>query len=168
MSVTLAGVSGGRGVPRHWLLVAVLAISLALNACVVAGVLWSRLSAPETMTASERFRHLEESLNLDAKQRAAFESYVAATRARTAQLRRDIEPILEAAWAEIGKPNPDETTILQRLNDASGRWRTTQRETIEATLALLSTLSPDQRAKFIADEHERRAALRRKRADEAR
>lgn len=168
MSATTASVNRRRGISRQRLLAGVLAISVALNLCVVAGALWSRFSAPEPMTASERFRKLETSLNLNDQQRHTFEAYVAATRARTAQLRRDIEPMLDAAWTEIAKPQPDETTILQRLNDASTRWRTSQRETIEATLALLATLNPDQRATFIAEERERRAAMRRRHAEEAR
>ena len=77
-------------------------------------------------------------------------------------MRKDIEPMIEASWNELAKPQPDEGVILQSLNEASLRWRTSQRETIEATLALLGTLSPEQRAKFIADEHARRAELRRR------
>jgi Spy/CpxP family protein refolding chaperone len=168
MTVTTAGVNHGRGLSRHRLLVAVLAISVALNLCVIAGALWNRYSGPEPMTASERFRKLEASLNLNDQQRQAFEAYAAATRARTLQLRKDIEPLLDASWSEIAKPQPDEATILQSLNDASARWRVSQREMIEATLALLATLDPDQRAKFIADERERRSAMRRRRAEEAR
>jgi Spy/CpxP family protein refolding chaperone len=168
MTVTTAGLNRGRGMPRQKLLVAVLAISVALNVCVVAGALWTRYSSPESITSSERFRRLEVSLNLNDQQRQAFEAYVAATRARSAQLRKDIEPSIEASWNELAKAQPDEAAILQSLADASSRWRTSQRETIEATMALLATLTPDQRAKFIAAERERRAEVRRRRADEAR
>jgi Spy/CpxP family protein refolding chaperone len=168
MTVTTADVNHGRGVSRQRLLASALAISVALNLCVVAGALWSRYSVPEPMTASERFHKLEASLNLNDEQRQAFEAYVAATRARTAQLRKDIEPLIDASWNEIAKPQADEAAILRALTDASSRWRTSQRDTIQATLALLATLSPDQRATFIADERERRAALRRRHADEAR
>src|SRR5215831_6373011 len=168
MTVTTAGLNRGRGIPRQKLLVALLAISVALNVCVVAGALWTRYSSPESITASERFRRLEVSLNLNDQQRQAFEAYVAATRARSAQLRKDIEPSIEASWNELAKAQPDEAAILQSLADASSRWRASQRETIQATVALLATLTPDQRAKFIADERARRAELRRRRADEAR
>ena len=168
MSVTTAAANRGRGLSHQRLLVGILAISVALNVCVVAGALWSRYSTPEPMSASERFRKLEGSLNLNDQQRQAFEAYVAASRMRTAQLRKDIEPLLDASWSEIAKPQPDEAAILQSLAEASSRWRMSQRETIQATVALLATLTPDQRAKFIADERERRTALRRRRADEAR
>jgi Spy/CpxP family protein refolding chaperone len=168
MSVSIAGLTPGRKMPRERLLGAILAVSVALNLCVIAGVAWSRYSAPQPIGASERFRRLEMTLGLDDQQRAAFEAYVAATRARTARLRQEIDPLLESAWREIGQPQPDEALILQQLGDASGRWRASQRETVEATLTLLATLSPEQRAKFVAAESERRAAQRRRHAEEQR
>jgi uncharacterized membrane protein len=168
MSVSIAGFTPGRRMPRGRLLGAILAISVALNLCVIAGVVWTRYNAPEPVGASERFHKLEATLGLDDRQRAAFEAYVAATRARAAKLRQDIDPLLDLAWSELGKPQPDEALILQQLSDASGRWRASQRETVEATLALLATLSPDQRTKFVAAESERRAAQRRRHAEEQR
>jgi len=168
MTVTTAGLNRGRGIPRQRLLVALLAISVALNVCVLAGALWARYSSRDSTTASDRFHRLEVSLNLNDQQRQAFEAYVAATRARNAQLRKDLEPSIEASWNELAKAQPDEAAILQSLADASSRWRASQRETIQATVALLATLTPEQRAKFIADERARRAELRRRRADEAR
>src|SRR5262249_25409953 len=149
MSVTFAGVNRGRGISRQRWLAGLLAISVAVNLCVVAGALWTRQSAREAVTAAERFEHLAASLHRTDPQREAFAAYVVATRARTAQLPRDVEPLLETAWTEIAKPQADETTILHALNDASTRWRTSQRETIEATMALLATFSPEQRAQFI-------------------
>lgn len=168
MSATVAGTSRGGGVPRHRLIIAALAISLALNACVIAGAVWHRMNLPQTQSASERFRKLEASLDLNDHQRRAFEAYAAAARARNIQLRQQIDPLLDAAWAELGKDQPDGALVLQRFNDASNEWRASQRETVDATLALLATLRPEQRAKFIAAERERRADQRRRRAEEAR
>jgi Spy/CpxP family protein refolding chaperone len=167
MSATTADIGRGWRAPRR-LLSAALAISVALNLCVVAGVVWHRVNTEQPPSGAERFHKLEASLNLNDQQRLAFEAYVAASRARMAQLRQDIEPLLDAAWAEIGKPQPDEAVIMQRFNDASSQWRNSQRETVAATLALLQTLNPDQRAKFIAEEHDRRTALRRRHAEEQR
>lgn len=169
MSAIFAGTARSpRGTLPNRLIVAALAISLALNICVIAGALWNRANTPPVQTAAERFHRLEAALDLNDQQRAAFETYVAAARTRGAQLRKDIDPILDAAWAELGKEQPDEALVLQRFNDASTRWRASQRETVDATLALLATLSPEQRAKFIADERERRAAQRRRHAEESR
>lgn len=168
MSVSFAGTTRGGGLSRHRLVIAVLAISLALNVCVIAGALWNRANISEAQTASERFRKLETALNLNDQQRVAFEAYVAAARARNAQLRQDIDPMLDAAWAELAKEHPDEAVVMQHFGDASTRWRASQRETIDATLALLAALNPEQRTKFIAAERERRAAQRQRHADEAR
>jgi uncharacterized membrane protein len=168
MSVTTAGMTRRGGMPRPRLLLALLAISVALNLCVVAGAVWNRLNIAEPLAAGERFRRLEAALNLNDQQRVAFEAYVVAARARNAQLRQDIEPMLDSAWAELGKAQPDEAVVLQQFNDASTRWRASQREKVDATLALLATLDPNQRARFIADERERRAAQRRRHAEESR
>jgi uncharacterized membrane protein len=169
MSTTFASsATRSGGMPRQRLIIAVLAISLALNVCVIAGAVWHRVNRPELPNATERFQKLEASLGLNDQQRLAFEAYVAATRARNGQLRQDIEPMLDAAWAELGKDPPDEAVVMQHFGDVSTRWRASQHETVEATLALLSTLSPDQRAKFIAAERERRAELRRRHAEESR
>ena len=168
MSVLTAGTRRDPEVSRHRLLAALLAISVALNLCVVAGALWSRYSAPSAPSATERLRNMATTLNLDDQQRAAFEAYVAATRTRQAALRQALEPLLDSAWLELGKPQPDEAAILQRLSDASARWRASQQETVDATIALLATLNPDQRDRFVAAERERRAALRRRHAEENR
>jgi len=168
MSLTATGLSRGGGMPRHRLILAILAISLALNVCVIAAVIWNRATAPQTQTAGEWVRKLEASLDLNEQQRAAFKAYMAASRARNAQLRQDVEPMLEAAWAEIGKPQPDQSEVMRHFNDASTRWRASQAETIGATLSFLATLNPDQRAKFIAEEREHRASLRRRRVEESR
>jgi uncharacterized membrane protein len=168
MSLTATGIPRGGGVPRHRLILAILAISLALNVCVIAGVIWNRTTAPETQTGGAWVRKLEASLDLNEQQKAAFTAYIAASRAHNAQLRQDVEPMLEAAWAELAKPQPDQAEVLRHFNDASTRWRASQTETISATLSFLATLNPDQRAKFIAGEREHRASLRRRRVEEAR
>lgn len=168
MSVTFAGASRRGGMPRQRLIIAILAISLALNLCVIAGAVWNRINAPVMQSSTERFHKLERSLDLNDSQRAAFEHYVAAARSRNVQLRHEIDPLLDAAWTELGKDQPDEAVVLQSFSDASTRWRASQRETVDATLALLATLTPDQRAKFIAAERERRAEQRRRHAEEAR
>ena len=43
---------------RPRLLAALLAISLALNFCFIGGAVWTRLSPPQPLSASERFQRL--------------------------------------------------------------------------------------------------------------
>jgi Spy/CpxP family protein refolding chaperone len=168
MSATTAGISEPRRPSRNRSLVAVLAVSVALNLCVVAGVVWSRVNAPAPLTTSERFHRLADTLDLTPTQRTAFDNYVAAMIARGDRLRQDVEPTLDAAWSEIGKPDADQARVLQLLDEAGDKRRAFQHEAVGETVSLLATLTPEQRAKFIAAERAFHAAQRRRRADEAR
>lgn len=168
MTVITTGLRRPGGVSRHRLIAALLAVSVALNLCFVAGALWSRFNAPPPSTASERFRKLEAALNLTDQQRPIYHAYVAATLARTGRQRREIDPVLAAAWAEIAKAQPDNASVMQRFDDASALWRGFQHEAVNATLSLLATLTPEQRERFVADELERRAAARHRRLEESR
>jgi len=169
MSVTTAGLSHRRGVSRQRLLVAILAISVALNICVVAGALWSRLHPPPPPPSfSERFHRLGDTLELTPAQRAGFDRYVTDMSARGEQMRHTLEPMMDTAWAELAKPDADQARVLQLLDDANGQRRVFQQQAVTATLSLLATLTPEQRAKFVANEREFHAAQRRRHAEEAR
>jgi Spy/CpxP family protein refolding chaperone len=154
--------------PRRRLLVAILAISVALNLCVVAGALWSRLHGPPpTPTFSERLRRLEASLDLTPAQHAAYDRYIADMTTRGDQMRQQIDPLFDAAWTEIAKPDADQARVLQLFDDASSHRRVFMHDAVSSTLSLLATLTPEQRAKFIADEREFRMAQRRRHAAES-
>lgn len=169
MSVTTAGMSHGRGLPRRRLLTALLAVSVALNVCVIAGAVWSRLHPPPApQTFTERFHRLEDTLNLSPDQRTAFDRYVTDMTARGDQMRHTIEPLMDSAWAEIAKPDADQAKVLQMLDEAGTQRRAFQQQAVAATLSLLAKLSPEQRAQFIANEREFHAAQRRRHAEEAR
>ena len=167
MSATTASMSETRRPPRNRGLVAVLAVSIALNLCVVAGVVWSRVNTPAQFTTSERFHRLADTLDLTATQRTAFDNYVAAMIANGDRLRQDVEPMLDAAWSEVGKPDADRARVLQLLDEAGDKRRAFQHEAVGETMSLLAMLTPEQRAKFIAAERAFHAAQRRRRADEA-
>jgi Spy/CpxP family protein refolding chaperone len=168
MTTATAGMRPSRRLMRPRLVVALLAVSVALNMCFVAGVAWTRFKPPAIVTTSERFHRLARSLDLSPPQQAAFDQYVAGLIARTNRVRLATEPLMDEAWAEIAKPNPDEAKVLHLLDDFSDQRRGTWQETIRATLSLLATLTPEQKAKFVADEQERRLAGRRRRAEESR
>ena len=170
MSVTTAGISRhGFGLPRRRILAAMLAISVALNLCVVAGAVWSSVNTPPPMpTISEHFRQLGDTLNLSPQQRVAFDHYVADMIARGDHMRQQVEPTMDAVWSELAKPNADEPRVLQLLDDAVNQRRAFMHDAVGATVSLLATLTPDQRAKFIAEERAFRAAQHRRRADETR
>jgi Spy/CpxP family protein refolding chaperone len=170
MSVTTAGL-GRRsdGITRQRLLIAILAISVALNLCVVAGALWSRLHAPPfPPTFSERLRHVADTLDLTPTQRVAYDRYIADMTARGEQMRQQLDPMFDAAWAEIAKPDADQARVMQLFDDASNHRRAFMHDAVASTLSLLATLTPEQRAKFLADEREFRLAQRHRHAAESR
>jgi Spy/CpxP family protein refolding chaperone len=168
MTTAAAGMTPSRRSSRPRLVAALLAVSVALNLCFVAGAAWTRLKAPAIVTASERFHRLAQSLALSAQQQAVFDQYVAALIARNNRVRLATEPLMDEAWAEIAKPDPDQTRVLQLLDDFSTQRREVWHQTVIATLSLLATLTPEQKEKFLADERDRRMAARRRRAEESR
>jgi Spy/CpxP family protein refolding chaperone len=169
MTITAAGVTRNGGATRPRALVAVLAVSVALNLCVVAGAVWTRLNAPAVQqTTTERFHQLAETLDLTPQQHVAFDGYVAGMTARSDRMRQEVEPMMEAAWAEVAKPDADQARVVQLLDEAGNQRRAFQHEAVAATLSLLAILTPDQRTRFIASERAYHAALRRRHADETR
>jgi Spy/CpxP family protein refolding chaperone len=142
---------------------------VALNLCVVAGVVWSRLHVPPpAQTLSERFHRLADTLDLTPQQRVAFDHYVAELTARGDRMRQEVDPTMDAAWTELAKPDADSARVLQLLDDAGNRRRAFMHDALTETASLLATLSPEQRAKFIAAQREHFAAERRRHAEESR
>jgi hypothetical protein len=168
MTTAAAGMSPRSRLSGPRLIAALLAVSVALNLCLVGGAVWSRLKSPAIVTTSERFHRLSQTLNLSPDQQAVFDQYVADLIARNNRVRLATDPLMDAAWAEIAQPNPDQTKVMQLLDDFSTQRREVWHQSVGATLALLATLTPEQKAKFLADEQERRLAARRHRAEESR
>ncbi|MBV9553574.1 MAG: periplasmic heavy metal sensor [Alphaproteobacteria bacterium] len=168
MSVTAAGLPRARQ-PRNRVLAALLAVSVALNLCALAGAAWTRLNAPPAPpTAGERFQRLAAALDLTPAQRPAFDAYAQAMIGRGERMRQEVEPALDAAWKEVAKPDADQARVMQLLDQAGDRRRAFQHEALSATFGLLATLSPGQREKFVAAERSFHAAQRRRRGEEAR
>lgn len=149
------GPTGSTGLRRRRLILAALAVSLVLNLCFVAGAAWTRLNEPPA--PGERFKAIAGELNLTATQSAAFDLYLKAIRERSREARADIDPIVAAAWTEIAKPHPDEAQIGRLFDQAAEKRRSFQRDGTTATLQFLTTLTPEQRTKFVTLVRERRA-----------
>jgi uncharacterized membrane protein len=147
--------------PHRRMLLALLVVSLVLNVCVVAGVAWTRFHASPPAGGSERFlQRVPAELGLDDKQRGAFGRYVAAMRARTEKTRQQVAPLLGGAWEEVAKPQADAGQVMRLFETAAAKRQESQREVIARTLEFLSTLSPEQRRKFVALAREHRGARR--------
>ena len=160
MSVVTAGCTGA-GPRRSRLWIALLAVSLVLNLCFIAGAVWSRMHPPAgRLDLAERYRQMAAQLDLDPQQRAAFDRYVAGIRSRTEQMRQDTDPLMSAGWEELAKPQPDTAKVERLFDEAAEKRRATQHEATSQTVELLGALSPAQRAKFVAVMREWRAAWR--------
>jgi uncharacterized membrane protein len=157
--VTFAS-TAAHGATRRPLLWVVLTLSLVLNLCFVAGALWTRFQAPAPPASpAERLQRIGSELALDPRQRQAFERYSDTLRTHMQQMRETVEPMMNAAWAELAKPDADQATAARLFDEAGQARRSLQRELLAPTLAFLATLSPEQRAKFVELFHQRPKAL---------
>ncbi|HLY46833.1 MAG TPA: periplasmic heavy metal sensor [Stellaceae bacterium] len=157
MSAATAGPTAASD-PRRRLVLALLVVSVVLNLFFVAGAVWSRLHSAEGPNLDQRYQRMARELDLDPKQRAGFDKYVAAMRSRDQRMHQEIAPVIAGAWDEVAKPGAEIGQIMQRFDAASDKWRQFQREAMVQTLDFFAVLSPEQRARFIAIQRERRAA----------
>jgi Spy/CpxP family protein refolding chaperone len=145
-----------RGASRQHLLWVALTLSLAVNLCFVAGALWARIQGPPApFNIEERLQRIGSELKLDPQQRQNFDHYSEMVRAHFQQMRDAVEPVMNAAWSEIAKPDADEGKVLQLFDEAAQTRRGFQHEMITTTLSFLASLSPDQRARFVQLFHQR-------------
>jgi Spy/CpxP family protein refolding chaperone len=145
-----------RGATRQHLLWAALALSLVLNLCFVAGALWARTQGPPApINIEDRLQRVASELKLDPQQRQNFDQYSETVRAHLQQMREAVEPLMNAAWSEIAKPDADEATVMHIFDEAAQARHGFQHEMVATTLSFLATLSPDQRAKFVQLFHQR-------------
>jgi uncharacterized membrane protein len=148
--VTVASLEARGGVRQH-LLWLVLALSVALNLFFVAGALWIRFHGPPApLSAEERLQRIGTQLDLSPQQRAAFEQYFQTVHSRMQEMREAVEPLMNQAWSELAKPGADGTNVTRLFDEAAEKRRGFRRELTASTLSFLATLSPEQRAKFVA------------------
>ena len=134
---------------RQHLLWVLLALSVAVNLCFVAGALWFRIHGPPPINPQERLERIGGQLGLDPQQKQAFEQYSAAVRAHMQAMHKAVEPLISKAWSEVAKPNADDATVVQLFDEAGQTRRSYLHELAPITLGFLAKLSPDQRLKFV-------------------
>jgi Spy/CpxP family protein refolding chaperone len=148
--VTAASVALRPGSRRHLFWV-ILALSLALNLCFIAGALWIRVQGPPLpMTPEQRLQQIEPQLALNPQQKAAFDEYARTVRSRVQSMHEAIEPQVANAWSELAKPDADEAKVMLLFDQAGDQRRAFRRELATATFAFLAKLTSEQRAKFVA------------------
>lgn len=148
--MTVASIEARHGVRQH-LIWAVLALSIALNLCFVSGALWIRwheAAAPASPEA--RLQRIGAQLALEPQQKVEFDEYSRAVQARMQLMHEAVEPLVGNAWSELAKPDADAAKVMQLFDQAAQQRFGFRRELTLKTLSFLATLSPEQRAKFVA------------------
>jgi uncharacterized membrane protein len=129
-----------------WIL---LALSLALNLFFIGGVFWVRSQHHGPMGPAERIERVTKELALNPDQRAAFERFVRTIRMKARDLRETNQPLVDEAWQDFAKGQPDEAAVDKLFEAAANNRRNFQLETGRALRAFLATLNEDQRVAFI-------------------
>lgn len=149
MTADLAAPQRGSWRPRlPWIL---LALSFALNLFFIGGVFWVRTEAHHGhLTPAERVEQVAQELSLDTNQRAAFDGFIRTVRGKARQLRETNQPLIEKAWQDFAKPQPDEAALDKLVEAAADNRRSFQIEAGRALRGFLAVLNEDQRIRFIA------------------
>jgi uncharacterized membrane protein len=134
---------------RNRLLWLALALSLTLNAFVVAGLVWSQAANPRPANFADRLVESGTALNLSPAQRDSFNQFAQAIQQRTKDMREANLPLFRHIWDELAKAETDQAVLNQLVDEASENRHTYQRDVIAALSAFLGNLSPDQRAEFV-------------------
>jgi uncharacterized membrane protein len=135
--------------PRSRVLTAVLAISLVLNVLFIAGAVWSRIDMPAARGLDQRFEQIGAQLNLDPRQQAAFNGFIAEMRGRRDKVRQQVVPLYHSAWDAAGKPAMDAAEVRRSFETAFDERLRLNRETTARMVDFLATLSPEQRGRFV-------------------
>jgi uncharacterized membrane protein len=145
--VTVAQPALASTLRQHWWK-ALLAVSLALNLFFIAGAVWIRLHPPFP-SVEERLEQMSGELDLNPLQKQAFAHYARTMRLRLQVMHNTMQPAVAAAWSEVASPRADEAKVMRLLDDAAQERRGFVRDMTTTTLSFLSTLSPEQRARFV-------------------
>jgi uncharacterized membrane protein len=145
---SLAEVEAKSGI-RNRLLWVAFALSLTLNAFVVAGLVWSQAANPRPANFADRLVESGGALNLSPTQRDSFNQFAQTIQQRTKDMREANLPLFRQIWDELAKAQTDQAVLNQLVDEASENRHTYQRDVTAALSAFLRSLSPDQRTQFI-------------------
>jgi len=146
MTSVAEGSAAGRS--RGRLVVWLLALSLAVNVCFLGAMVWLRVTLPAMPTPQQRMQMIADELTLNPDQRDAFQQFLIEMRRTSRQLREGNAPLVQRAWDELGKPNPDQALIAQLIDQTSDNRRAYQKSMSVALARFLGELTPAQRGQF--------------------
>jgi len=134
---------------RGRLLLWALILSLAINIFFLGAMIWVRANVPAMPTPQQRMQAIAEELKLNPDQHDAFQQFLIEMRRSTRQLRDGNMPLLQRAWDEMVKPNPDQALIGQIIDQTSENRRAYQKTMSVAMARFLSDLTAEQRSQFV-------------------
>jgi uncharacterized membrane protein len=134
-----------RGRVLWWLLI----LSLVVNLFFLGAMVWVRANVPVLPTPQERMQAIAEELKLNPDQHDAFQQFLIQMRRSTRQLRDANMPLLQRAWEELVKQQPDQTLLAQIIDQTSENRRGYQKTMSVALAHFLGELRPEQRSQFV-------------------
>jgi Spy/CpxP family protein refolding chaperone len=127
--------------PR-WLHV-ILVASLVLNLWFVGVLAWHVAFPPQPPLAE-----IANELGLNGAQRQAARQFGSMMHERTREMRKANEPLLREIWTEAARANPDQTRIDALIGQVTANRRDTQEAQVKALVTFMTSLTPEQRARF--------------------
>ena len=142
----------------RWLKLALI-VSLTLNLCFVAGLVYTKLATEAWLTPQQRVESLARDLNLTDPQRQSLRELTQVLRTKGQALRATNEGLINQVWAELDKPQPDQDAIGRVLGQIAENRRQFQLQVGMALGTFFAKLSPEQRAHFIDLARQRRSMI---------
>jgi len=125
-----------------------LILSLTLNVFFIGGLVWTKIARERWEGPAARFLKLGGELDLSGAQQDYLRQFVRTIRAHARQLQESNAPLLERAWQEEAKAQPDQAEIDRLTNEAAQNRAAFQKELAAAMATFMATLTPEQRAKL--------------------
>jgi len=126
----------------------VLTLSLTLNVFFVGGLLYARHELHGPMGPVQRMESIAAEMHLSGDQLAAFQNFTKTMHERQIAMQQRNRAVIDALWDELAHAKPDQAKLDQLVDQANDNRRASQKDTRDALVAFLATLSPDQRAQF--------------------
>ena len=131
-----------------------LVLSVVLNLAFLGGFAWTRAHHARFASGAgsgyqQRLERAVEGLKLDAGQQQAWNDFVQNVRQRGRGMREANAQLLDSAWSELAKTNPDGAAVERAFEQAGENRRQFQRDTMQSMTRFLATLGPEQRVRFL-------------------
>ncbi|MGE0152406.1 MAG: Spy/CpxP family protein refolding chaperone [Reyranellaceae bacterium] len=148
-----------------WIL---LAISLVLNACAVAGFFYAKSRADGRMWDRSPVGAAARSLDLNEQQKAALEKMHQDIRRSSGESRAEMRPLRQQMLEQFAKPQPDFAAIDSDIDQLGDLQSKRYKAMVRAIHEFQQTLTPQQREKFIQGmrDHMQRRMMQRGRRGE--